>query len=100
VPIGMAIDGANRHDMKLVRATIEGIVVERPVPTEERPQGMCLDKGMMMMKCVQPCANLASLRTCAVAARKPGRSRAKRASAHGAGWWSAATVGSIGFAAC
>jgi putative transposase len=45
VPIGLAVDGANRHDMKLVRATIEGIVVERPEPTAEQPQGMCLDKG-------------------------------------------------------
>jgi putative transposase len=45
VPIGVAIDGANRHDMKLAPATIERIVVERPAPTEERPQGMCLDKG-------------------------------------------------------
>jgi transposase len=45
VPIGLAIDGANRHDMKLVRATIESIVVERPEPTEEQPQGRCLDKG-------------------------------------------------------
>ena len=31
--------------MKLVRATIESIVVERPGPSDERPQGMCLDKG-------------------------------------------------------
>lgn len=31
--------------MKLVRATIESIVVERPEPSEEQPQGMCLDKG-------------------------------------------------------
>ncbi len=45
MPIGLAIDGANRHDMKLVRATIESIVAQRPQPTEERPQGMCLDKG-------------------------------------------------------
>lgn len=45
VPIGVTIEGANRHDMKLVRPTIKSIVVERPVPTEERPQGMCLDKG-------------------------------------------------------
>lgn len=45
VPIGLAVDGANRHDMKLVRATIASIVVERPEPTEEQPQGMCLDKG-------------------------------------------------------
>jgi putative transposase len=45
VPIGLAVDGANRHDMKLTRETIENIVVERPEPTPEEPQGMCLDKG-------------------------------------------------------
>jgi putative transposase len=45
VPLGLAVDGANRHDMKLARNTIESIVVERPEPTEEQPQGMCLDKG-------------------------------------------------------
>ena len=31
--------------MKLVRATIESLVAERPEATEEEPQGMCLDKG-------------------------------------------------------
>ena len=45
MPIGLAIDGANRHDMKLVRATIESLVAVRPEPTEDEPQGMCLDKG-------------------------------------------------------
>ena len=45
VPVGLAIDGANRHDMKLVRATIESIVVDRPKPREEQHQGMCLDKA-------------------------------------------------------
>jgi transposase len=45
IPIGLAIDGANRHDMKLVRTTLESIVVERPEPTVAQPQGMCLDKG-------------------------------------------------------
>lgn len=45
MPIGAAIAGANRNDMKLVRQTIESAVVERPEPTAERPQGMCLDKG-------------------------------------------------------
>ena len=45
IPIGLAIDGANRHDMKLVRATIESLVAERPEVTEEEPPGMCLDKG-------------------------------------------------------
>ena len=45
MPIGLAVDGANRHDMKLVRATLHGLVVARPEPTAEHPQGMCLDKG-------------------------------------------------------
>ncbi len=45
MPIGLAVEGANRHDMKLVRATIASIVVERPEPRQEQPQGMCLDKG-------------------------------------------------------
>jgi putative transposase len=45
VPIGLAIEGAQRHDMKLVRPTIQSLVVERPEASEEQPQGMCLDKG-------------------------------------------------------
>ena len=45
VPIGLTIAGANRHDMKLLRPTIESIIIDRPEPTEEHPQGMCLDKG-------------------------------------------------------
>jgi transposase len=31
--------------MKLVRATLESLVAERPEVTEDAPQGMCLDKG-------------------------------------------------------
>ena len=31
--------------MKLVRATLETIIVPRPEPTPENPQGLCLDKG-------------------------------------------------------
>jgi len=45
VPLGLAIDGANRHDMKLLRPTLESIVVERPQASAEQEQGMCLDKG-------------------------------------------------------
>ena len=45
MPIGLAVEGANRHDMKLVRETVENIVVQRPEPTPQQPQGMCLDKG-------------------------------------------------------
>ena len=45
VPVGVAVDGANRHDMKLVRPTLDSVVVARPEPTPEQLQGMCLDKG-------------------------------------------------------
>ena len=31
--------------MKLVQATLDSIVVERPAPTDETPQGMWMDKG-------------------------------------------------------
>lgn len=41
----MAIDGANRNDHKLMRATLESVLVERPEPTAEALQGLCLDKG-------------------------------------------------------
>lgn len=45
MPVGLDVEGANRNDMKLVRATLESIPVGRPEPTPERPQGLCLDKG-------------------------------------------------------
>lgn len=45
MPIAVTVAGAHRHDMKLTRATLTGLVVERPEPTAERPQGLCLDKG-------------------------------------------------------
>jgi putative transposase len=44
-PLGMAIAGANVHDTKLLAKTLEAIVVERPAPTAEAPQPLCLDKG-------------------------------------------------------
>ena len=43
--MAVAVAGANRHDMKLVRATLEQIVGARPAPSVEQPQGLCLDKG-------------------------------------------------------
>jgi putative transposase len=45
IPVGLAVEGAHRHDMKLVGPTLAAMVVERPQPTAERPQNLCLDKG-------------------------------------------------------
>jgi putative transposase len=45
IPVGLAVDGANRHDMKMARHTLQSIPVQRPKPTKRKPQGLCLDKG-------------------------------------------------------
>ena len=45
MPIGLAVDGANRNDFRLVKETLDSIPVKRPEPTRRTPQGLCLDKG-------------------------------------------------------
>ena len=45
IPVGLAVDGANRHDMKLTKPTLESITVEKPEPTRKAPQHICMDKG-------------------------------------------------------
>jgi putative transposase len=45
IPLGVAVDGANRHNMKLVEATLAAIMIKRPEPTASWPQHLCLDKG-------------------------------------------------------
>ena len=44
-PLSIVVAGANVVDAKLLDRTIEAIVVDRPEPTEEKPQHLCLDKG-------------------------------------------------------
>jgi transposase len=43
----VAVDGANRNDMKLTRATLDSVpaYADRPEPSPDEPQGLCLDKG-------------------------------------------------------
>jgi putative transposase len=43
--MGLAVDGANRPDMQLVRSTRDSLVIKRPQPTEAQPQGLCRDTG-------------------------------------------------------
>ena len=45
MPLALAIDGANWHDMKLVRKTLENLPWGRPRPTARWPQHLCMDKG-------------------------------------------------------
>lgn len=44
-PLGVVIAGANVLERRMLRATIEAIVVPRPEPTEEQPQHLSLDGG-------------------------------------------------------
>jgi len=44
-PLAAVVAGANVHDTKVLNATLDAIVVERPQPTAETPQHLCLDKG-------------------------------------------------------
>jgi putative transposase len=45
MPIGISVDGANTHDMKLTEPTLQSFALERPKPSPESPQNMCMDKG-------------------------------------------------------
>ena len=44
-PLAVVVSGANTPDTKLLNETLDAVVVERPKPTEEKPQHLCLDKG-------------------------------------------------------
>ena len=45
IPLSVAVDGANRHDMKLVEQTLENIEADKPKPTKKKKQNICMDKG-------------------------------------------------------
>ena len=43
--MGVAVDGANRPDMKMAKSTLQSTPVKRPKVTNKRPQHLCLDAG-------------------------------------------------------
>jgi len=44
IPLSVVVDGANRHDKKLVKGTLDAIIIERP-SSDNVYQNMCMDKG-------------------------------------------------------
>ena len=44
-PLGVVIAGANMPDAKLLKRTLQAIVVPRPRATPHKKQHLCLDKG-------------------------------------------------------
>ena len=45
VPLSIVIGGANTHDVKLLAATLDGVVMERPNDEGDKEQNLCLDAG-------------------------------------------------------
>jgi putative transposase len=45
VPLSLAVNGANVHDVKLLTATLDGLVCKRPKPRKGKPQRLCADAG-------------------------------------------------------
>ncbi|GHO50342.1 hypothetical protein KSX_85050 [Ktedonospora formicarum] len=43
IPLAQVIDEANRHDVKLLSATLDGVLIQRPEPDGERLEQLCLD---------------------------------------------------------
>jgi putative transposase len=45
IPLSLVVSGANQRDMKLLAATLDGIVCPRPAPRKWKPQHLCADVG-------------------------------------------------------
>ena len=50
IPVGVNLEAANPHDMKLLQEMIDNIVIERPAYLPVRVN-LCLDKGFDYRKC-------------------------------------------------
>ena len=61
IPAGVAIAGANRNGCKLAEPTIQSIPIDRPRPTAESPQGVCLDKAYDTQSRLSASASLAGV---------------------------------------
>src|SRR5512133_1010235 len=42
VPLSVSVDGANRHDMKLTKSTLQNVVINKPEPTIKSKQHTCM----------------------------------------------------------
>jgi putative transposase len=45
VALAIEVGPANRHEVKLLAATLDGVMMARPQPSEEAKQNLCMDKG-------------------------------------------------------
>jgi hypothetical protein len=104
IPVGLEVEGANRHDMKMVAATLASVPQEiedrrlEHLESEECEQGLCVDAGYdydSVREIVEAFGYTAHIRS---GARKP--ERVQPARRRGAGSWSELIAGSTGIDAC
>ena len=92
-PLGVVIAGANVLERRLLAATIESIVVERPEPTKDEPQHMPLDKAYDNPTGKGRRPQPDTPRTSAGSARKRRAATDRRATSRGDGWSSGRSHG-------
>jgi transposase len=81
VPLSVAIDGANRHDVKLLERTLEGLLAAPPPRASGRA---CASTAATTIRgSDRVCASSATSPTCTPAAKRPGSSA--KAPEHAAG---------------
>ena len=83
-PLSVAVAGANVHDTKLLRPTLESIVVARP----EGTQNLCLDKGYVP-PATGPLLPSSTVRTSGALGRRSWTDGESRPFLPAGGWWSA-----------
>jgi hypothetical protein len=85
-PLSVVVPGANIRDDKLLGATLDAVVVERPQPTEEAPQHLCV--GTRATTTGRPgssCKDEARCPTSDASARRSSTRQARSATQRGGG---------------
>ena len=92
VPVGLAVDEANRHDMKLVRATLDSQQPDHR-PAQSSPRGCAWTRATTSLRYAARWTSSVSPLTSAAGAKRRRPSNRRLGSKRGAGWWNELTVG-------
>jgi putative transposase len=87
VPLSLAVNGANVHDLKLLAATLDGLVWKRPNPRKGKPQRLCADAGRKAIPRAKPPSRAITGRTSSSANRRPPRNATSPAPKLDEGLW-------------
>jgi putative transposase len=71
IALSVLIDGANRHDMKLLQRTLEGIMINGQRPLKTSHKACVWIRATTLTKCVTSLKSLVLRRTSVHAAKRP-----------------------------